>query len=131
MALKPKSSKQADQLDLFDYVPKHDPTQDGRMAEKHWREFLSKRVRELEAKGQLREALYEGGREDEGRNGPSHKGLSEAGIPRALRQDPTPFWAFSAMIRLERPPDVNQEVHSPTPSQQCAYCKLCVIKCLM
>ena len=32
-------------------------TQYGRMAEKHWREFLPKKVRELEAKGQLREAL--------------------------------------------------------------------------
>ncbi len=34
-------------------------TQYGRMAEKHWREFLPKRVRELETKGQLQEALYE------------------------------------------------------------------------
>ena len=34
-------------------------TQYGRMAEKHWREFLPKRVRELEAKGQLQEMLVE------------------------------------------------------------------------
>jgi cation transport regulator ChaB len=34
-------------------------TQYGRMAEKHWREFLPQRVRELETKGQLQEALYE------------------------------------------------------------------------
>ena len=34
-------------------------TQYGRMAEKHWREFLPNRVRELEAKSQLQEALYE------------------------------------------------------------------------
>jgi hypothetical protein len=34
-------------------------TQYGRMAEKHWREFLPKRVQELEAKGQLHEMLQE------------------------------------------------------------------------
>ena len=34
-------------------------TQYGRMAEKHWREFLPQRVRELETKRQLQEALYE------------------------------------------------------------------------
>jgi len=34
-------------------------TQYGRMAERHWREFLPTRVRELETKGQLQEALYE------------------------------------------------------------------------
>lgn len=34
-------------------------TQYGRMAERHWREFLPNRVRELEAKSQLHEALYE------------------------------------------------------------------------
>ena len=31
----------------------------GLMAEKHWREFLPKMVRELEAQGKLEEALYE------------------------------------------------------------------------
>ena len=34
-------------------------TQYGRMAERHWREFLPQKVRELEAKSQLQEALYE------------------------------------------------------------------------
>ena len=34
-------------------------TQYGRMAERHWREHLPNRVRELEAKSQLQEALYE------------------------------------------------------------------------
>ncbi len=34
-------------------------TQFGRMAEKHWREHLPRLVRELEAKGQLRETLVE------------------------------------------------------------------------
>ena len=34
-------------------------TQFGRMAEKHWREHLPRRVRELEAKGLLREMLVE------------------------------------------------------------------------
>ena len=34
-------------------------TQYGRMAERHWREFLPSRVQELETKGQLQEALYE------------------------------------------------------------------------
>jgi hypothetical protein len=34
-------------------------TQYGRMAEKHWREHLPKLVQELEAKGQLHEALLE------------------------------------------------------------------------
>jgi hypothetical protein len=34
-------------------------TQYGRMAEKHWREFLPKMVRELEVKGQLHELLQE------------------------------------------------------------------------
>jgi hypothetical protein len=34
-------------------------TQYGRMAEKHWREFLPKMVQELEAKGQLHEMLQE------------------------------------------------------------------------
>ena len=29
------------------------------MAERHWREFLPKMVREMEAKGTLREALFE------------------------------------------------------------------------
>ena len=34
-------------------------TQYGRMADKHWREFLPKMVAELEAKGQLRAMLLE------------------------------------------------------------------------
>ncbi len=34
-------------------------TQYGRMAEKHWREFLPKMVEELEAKGQLQEMLQD------------------------------------------------------------------------
>jgi hypothetical protein len=34
-------------------------TQYGRMAEKHWREFLPKMVRELEAKGLLHQMLLE------------------------------------------------------------------------
>lgn len=34
-------------------------TQYGRMAEKHWREFLPGMVRELESKGRLRQALLE------------------------------------------------------------------------
>ena len=34
-------------------------TQYGRMAEKHWREFLPKMVQELEAKGQLQEMLQD------------------------------------------------------------------------
>ena len=34
-------------------------TQYGLMAEKHWREFRPKMVRELEAKGTLMEALFE------------------------------------------------------------------------
>ena len=34
-------------------------TQYGRMAERHWREFLPKMVAELEAKGQLRAMLLE------------------------------------------------------------------------
>jgi hypothetical protein len=34
-------------------------TQYGRMAERHWREFRAKMVRELEAKGTLMEALFE------------------------------------------------------------------------
>jgi formate dehydrogenase maturation protein FdhE len=34
-------------------------TQYGRMAEKHWREHLPKMVQELEATGQLQEALSE------------------------------------------------------------------------
>ena len=34
-------------------------TQYGLMAEKHWREFLPKRVAALEAKGQLQELLLE------------------------------------------------------------------------
>lgn len=34
-------------------------TQYGRMAEKHWREFLPQMVRELEAKGQLHQMLLE------------------------------------------------------------------------
>ena len=34
-------------------------TQYGLMAERHWREFRPKMVRELEAKGTLREALFE------------------------------------------------------------------------
>ena len=34
-------------------------TQYGRMAEKHWREFLPKTVREMEAKGILHQMLLE------------------------------------------------------------------------
>jgi hypothetical protein len=34
-------------------------TQYGRMAEKHWREFLPNRVSELEAQGRLQEALLD------------------------------------------------------------------------
>lgn len=34
-------------------------TQYGRMAEKHWREFLPKMVRELQAKGLLHQMLLE------------------------------------------------------------------------
>jgi hypothetical protein len=34
-------------------------TQYGRMAERHWREFLPKMVAELEAKGQLQQMLME------------------------------------------------------------------------
>src|ERR1700728_3955787 len=34
-------------------------TQYGRMAEKHWREFLPNRVSELEARGSLQEALLD------------------------------------------------------------------------
>jgi glucose-6-phosphate-specific signal transduction histidine kinase len=34
-------------------------TQYGRMAEKHWREFLPRMVRELQSKGRLHEALME------------------------------------------------------------------------
>jgi len=34
-------------------------TQDGRMAERHWREHLPKMVAELEAKGQLHAMLQE------------------------------------------------------------------------
>ncbi|MFZ0918399.1 MAG: hypothetical protein WAN04_16025 [Candidatus Udaeobacter sp.] len=34
-------------------------TQYGLMAERHWREFRPNMVRELEAKGQLMEALFE------------------------------------------------------------------------
>ena len=34
-------------------------TQYGRMAEKHWREFRPKMVRELEAKGQLHQTLLD------------------------------------------------------------------------
>jgi hypothetical protein len=34
-------------------------TQYGLMAERHWREFLPKMVRELEAKGTLMETLFE------------------------------------------------------------------------
>ncbi len=34
-------------------------TQYGLMAERHWREFCPAKVRELEAKGTLREALFE------------------------------------------------------------------------
>ena len=34
-------------------------TQYGRLAEKHWREYLPKMVQELEAKGQLQEMLLE------------------------------------------------------------------------
>jgi hypothetical protein len=34
-------------------------TQYGRMAEKHWREFLPKMVRDLEANGQLHQTLLE------------------------------------------------------------------------
>lgn len=34
-------------------------TQYGRMAEKHWREFLPRMVRELESKDRLRQALLE------------------------------------------------------------------------
>ena len=34
-------------------------TQYGRLAEKHWREFLPKMVAKLEAKGQLHEMLLE------------------------------------------------------------------------
>jgi hypothetical protein len=34
-------------------------TQYGLMAERHWREFLPKMVRELEAKGTLMESLFE------------------------------------------------------------------------
>ena len=34
-------------------------TQYGLMAERHWREFRPKMVREMEAKGTLREALFE------------------------------------------------------------------------
>ena len=34
-------------------------TQYGRMAEKHWRQFLPKMVADLEAKGQLRPMLLE------------------------------------------------------------------------
>jgi hypothetical protein len=34
-------------------------TQYGLMAERHWREFRPKMVRELEAKGTLMEALFE------------------------------------------------------------------------
>jgi hypothetical protein len=34
-------------------------TQYGRMAQKHWREFLPRMVRELESKGRLHQALLE------------------------------------------------------------------------
>lgn len=34
-------------------------TRYGRMAEKHWREFRPRMVRELEAEGRLQDALYE------------------------------------------------------------------------
>ena len=34
-------------------------TQYGRMAEKHWREFLPRMVRELESRGQLHQMLLE------------------------------------------------------------------------
>ena len=39
--------------------PSHCLTQYGLMAEKHWREFRPKMVRELEAQGRLMEALWE------------------------------------------------------------------------
>ncbi len=41
-------------------------TQYGMMAEKHWREHRPKMVRELEAKGQLREILLEAERKTKG-----------------------------------------------------------------
>ena len=45
---------------LLHHAPNMSPlTQYGRMAEQHWREFLPKLVRDLEAKGQLRQRLLE------------------------------------------------------------------------
>ena len=45
---------------LLHYAPNMSPlTQYGRMAERHWREFLPKLVRDLETKGQLHQRLLE------------------------------------------------------------------------
>ena len=45
---------------LLHHAPNMSPlTQYGRMAERHWREFLPKLVRDLETKGQLHQRLLE------------------------------------------------------------------------
>jgi hypothetical protein len=51
-------------------------TQFGLMAERHWREFRPTMVRELEAQGRLKEALFEAQETTLGRNGSAH---TEAG----------------------------------------------------
>src|SRR5471032_1156993 len=80
MSLKPKPSKQADQLDLFDYAPRHDShavRTDGRttLAGISSQQSAGTGSQESATGSSLR-----GGREDEGRDGPSHTGLSQTGI---------------------------------------------------
>src|SRR5665213_2388638 len=80
MSLKPKPSKQADQLDLFDYVPKYDPhaiRTDGRKA---LAGISSQQGAGTGSQESASGSSLRGGRKDEGRDGPGHAGLSETGI---------------------------------------------------
>src|ERR1019366_4990850 len=80
MPLKPKPSKRADQLDLFDYASRNDShavRTDGRTP---LAGISSHESAGTGNQGTAPGSSLRGGRKDEGRNGPGHAGLSETGI---------------------------------------------------
>ena len=81
-------------------------TQYGLMAERHWREFRPKMVRELEAKGTLMEALFEAQETNNRRNG-----SSDAAIGNGAEADS----ATGARSRLG---DDSGEIHSPAAGRE-------------
>ena len=83
-------------------------TQYGLMAERHWREFRPKMVRELEAKGTLMEALFEAQETTHRRNGSSHPAArngaeadSAAGARSGVGDDPGEIHSSPAGRRRE------------------------------